>query len=159
MTRVNFISVGDYVFPEIDSAWKKHQKEMLREVKVSKKPFELSIDGQCDSPGQNATYCTVSAMDNKTEKIVDFQIVDVKEVKNSQRMVNTSLNYYLSGLCKNINPEIKLLLLIITELLRLTYSNVNFLISGMEKEGFIRCVQNLDDDFGTDVGLISTDRH
>ena len=29
----------------------------------------------------------------------------------------------------------------------------------MEKEGFIRCVDNLIDNFETDVRLISTDRH
>ena len=41
--------------------------------------LQLSIDGQCDSPGHNATYCTVSAMDVSTSKILDYKIIDVKE--------------------------------------------------------------------------------
>lgn len=104
---------GNYVFPEIQNAWSSHQLQLIQEIRKDNK-LQLSIDGQCDSPGHNATYCTVSAMDVDTNKIVDYKIVDVKEVKNSQ---------------------------------------------SMEKEGFIRTVDNLLDNHEVKINLISTDRH
>jgi hypothetical protein len=64
------------VFPEIDLYWDKHQKDLLKSIDG---PVELAIDGQCDSPGHSATYCTVTAMDLKSEKILNFDIVDVKK--------------------------------------------------------------------------------
>ena len=76
------LSLGDYVFPEIQRAWSNHQTDIINSIKH--RNVQLSIDGQCDSPGHSATYCTVSAMDVSTNKILDYQIVDVKEVKNSQ---------------------------------------------------------------------------
>ena len=74
---------SEYVFPEIKKTWKSHQKTVLEEA--AKKPsVSISVDGQCDSPGHNATYSTVTAMDVDTNKILDFEVVNVKEVKNSQ---------------------------------------------------------------------------
>ena len=68
--------------------WKNHQQEIVNQAK--NETLDLAIDGQCDSPGFNATYCTVSSMDIKTDKILDYQIVDVKEVNNSQGNVSFS---------------------------------------------------------------------
>lgn len=73
---------GEYVFPEIHRFWSEHQQALL--CSASEQHLQLAIDGQCDSPGHSATYCTVSAVDTITEKILDFNVVDVKEVKNSQ---------------------------------------------------------------------------
>lgn len=56
----------------------------MREIRLDNRPVELGIDGQCDSPGHSATYCTVTAIDVKTEKVLDINVLDVKEVKNSQ---------------------------------------------------------------------------
>lgn len=56
----------------------------MKEIKRTRKPISLGVDGQCDSPGHNATYCTVTAMDTETDKVVDISVVDVGEVKNSQ---------------------------------------------------------------------------
>ena len=35
--------------------------------------LELALDGQCDSPGHNATYNTVSTTDTATKQIDQFQ--------------------------------------------------------------------------------------
>ena len=64
--------------------WQEHQQGVVADVIQSGNNLELGIDGQCDSPGHNATYCTVTAMDAKANKIVDLKVVNVKEVKNSQ---------------------------------------------------------------------------
>ena len=81
---MHIISLGDYVFPEIHNAWNCCQREMLGKITKECRQVELSIDGQCDTPGHNATYCTVSSMNIHTNKIIDFNVVDVKEVRNSQ---------------------------------------------------------------------------
>ena len=44
-----------FVFPEIDAAWRKNQLEQIEEIKSSGRMLELALDGQCDSPGHNAT--------------------------------------------------------------------------------------------------------
>jgi len=74
---------GEYVFPEIKRMWKQHQKLVVEEA-ASKDSVSISVDGQCDSPGHNATYCTATAMDVETNKVLDFEVVNVKEVSNSQ---------------------------------------------------------------------------
>ena len=43
----------------------------------------LASDGRCDSPGHSAKYGTYSMLDVKSNKIVDFKVVSVCEVKNA----------------------------------------------------------------------------
>lgn len=105
---------GDYVFPEIDKAWKAHQQDIIEEIHHSGRKLHLALDGQCDTPGHNASYSTVSALDVCTNKIIEYSIVHVKEVKNSQ--------------C-------------------------------MEKEGFMRCMSNIQDKHNLEVQVVATDRH
>ena len=40
--------------------------------------LKLAFDGQCDSPGHNAMYNTVSAIDTATNKLINFKIIHVK---------------------------------------------------------------------------------
>ena len=44
------------MFPEINKAWIQNRKEQYKDVEKSGKPVELGVDGQCDSPGNSATY-------------------------------------------------------------------------------------------------------
>ena len=69
---------GDFVFPEINHAWGKEQKRQIEEITASGRNLQLAVDGQCDTPGHNATYSTVSAMDSETNKLLNFRIVHVK---------------------------------------------------------------------------------
>ena len=46
----------------------------------------LAGDGRCDSPGHSAKYGTYTVLDVKSNKIVDFKVVSVCEVKNSNAM-------------------------------------------------------------------------
>ena len=66
------------VFPEIDAAWRKNQLQQIEEIKSSGRMLELALDGQCDSPGHNATYNTVSTIDTATNKLINFRVVQVK---------------------------------------------------------------------------------
>ncbi|XP_066922298.1 uncharacterized protein [Clytia hemisphaerica] len=77
---------GKHLFPEIRETYKEHHEAVIKEVNARNKLVSLSVDGQCDSPGFNATYCTVTSMDVDSNKILDFKVVNVKESKNSQGM-------------------------------------------------------------------------
>ena len=65
------------------------------------KPLVLAGDGRCDSPGHNAKYGTYSVMEVTTEKIVDFSLVQVSEVANSNAMEKEGLKRCLEFLERN----------------------------------------------------------
>ena len=67
-----------YVFPEINAAWRKNQLEQIEEIKSSGLMLELALDGQCHSQGYNLTCDTVSAKDTATNKLINFRVVHVK---------------------------------------------------------------------------------
>ena len=69
---------GDFIFPKVHSAWEKNGHEQINEIRESGRSLYLAVDGQCDSPGHNATYNTVTMLDTETNKILDFSIVHVK---------------------------------------------------------------------------------
>ncbi|KAL9958117.1 hypothetical protein ACROYT_G035088 [Oculina patagonica] len=43
-------------------------------------------DGRCDSPGHSAKYCTYTFIDFQSHKVVDFKVVSVGQVANSNVM-------------------------------------------------------------------------
>ena len=45
-----------YVFPEINAAWRKNQLEQIEEIKSSGLMLELALDGQCHSQGYNPRF-------------------------------------------------------------------------------------------------------
>ena len=51
-----------FVFPEIDAAWRKNQVQRIEEI----------------VPGHSATYNTVSAIDAETNKVINVRVVHVK---------------------------------------------------------------------------------
>lgn len=55
-----------------------------------------------------------------------------------------------------MNKERRFILMIV---LCAAYSFAPFFFTVMEKEGFVRCVNLLQDHFNVDIRLISTDRH
>ena len=58
----------------------------------------LAGDGGCDSPGHNAKYGTYSLIEATTEKIIDFSLVEVSEVANSNCMEKEGLKRCLQFL-------------------------------------------------------------
>ena len=73
-----------YLFPVINECWKREQNSIFSGL--AGQDLWLSGDGRCDSPGHNAKYGTYTMIDQRTDKIVDFQIVQVTEVNNSNAM-------------------------------------------------------------------------
>ena len=80
-----FYNIQDmYLFPVINEVWAEEQNSVFTELKDTE--LWLSGDGRCDSPGHNAKYGTYTMIDQQSEKIVDFQIVQVSEVTSSNTM-------------------------------------------------------------------------
>ena len=80
-----FYSIQDkYLFPVINEFW--HQEQNSVFSALGDKDLWLSGDGRCDSPGHNAKYDTNTMIDQQTDKIVDFHVVQVTEVNNSNAM-------------------------------------------------------------------------
>ena len=65
----------------INEFWHQEQNSVFSEL--GDKDLWLSGDGCCDSPGHNAKYGTYTMIDQHTDKIVDFHVVQVTEVSSS----------------------------------------------------------------------------
>ena len=80
-----FYNIQDsYLFPVINEIWEGEQNSVFNDLKD--KELWLSGDGRCDSPGHNAKYGTYTMIDQHSNKIVDFHIVQVSEVTSSNAM-------------------------------------------------------------------------
>ena len=64
--------------------WKLNQSSIVAKLSREGNKIDVGVDGQCDSLGHNATYCTVTAMTIPSNEIIDVEVVNVKEVRNSQ---------------------------------------------------------------------------
>ena len=106
--RLNLAFIGKSVFyniqkdiliPVVDKAWKDHQDSLLNEVKKLPK-LDVCGDGRCDSPGHCAKYGTYTVMDENTNKILDFEVIQVTEVSSSNAMEAEGCNRVLKNLKK-----------------------------------------------------------
>ena len=84
-----------YVFPVIDEIWKSHQETLLQS-KVN--PVSIIGDGRCDSPGYSAKYCTYTVMEQSSDKILEFPLIQVSEVANLPAMEKVGLERCLQKL-------------------------------------------------------------
>ena len=73
-----------YLFPVINEFCLREQNSVFSGL--AGQDLWLSGDGRCDSPGHNAKYGTYTMIDQQTDEIVDFQIVQCTEVNNSNAM-------------------------------------------------------------------------
>lgn len=74
-----------HVFPVLNKTWVAEQEAVLSEIR-SQEEVVLCGDGRCDSPGHSAKYCTYTFLDTQSSKVVDFSVVSVTQVKNSNAM-------------------------------------------------------------------------
>ena len=73
-----------YSFSVIKEVWEQEQITVFDDLKG--KDLWLSGDGCCDSPGHSTKHGTYTMIDQITDKIVDFQVVQVSEVTSSNAM-------------------------------------------------------------------------
>ena len=82
----------EYLFPVIHTAYVHQQKAFLEG-----KQLYLSGDGRCDSLGYSAKYCTYSIMDNATDLILDYSLVQVTETGSSVTMEKEGVEHCLTN--------------------------------------------------------------
>ncbi|CAM4571891.1 unnamed protein product [Leuciscus chuanchicus] len=72
-----------YTIPVVMQAWQNEQKGVIRELKEMGGGLAISGDCRSDSPGHCAKYGTYSLIEERTNKIIDLQLVQSSEVPNS----------------------------------------------------------------------------
>ncbi|KAM9327700.1 uncharacterized protein KZ484_019176 [Pholidichthys leucotaenia] len=73
-----------FVFLAVKKAWTNERSAVLSEM--TSQEVALCGDGRCDSPGHSAKYCTYTFLDTQSSKVVDFKVVSVTQVSNSNAM-------------------------------------------------------------------------
>ncbi|KXJ05053.1 hypothetical protein AC249_AIPGENE28460 [Exaiptasia diaphana] len=76
----------NYVTPTIVQCWKEEQRSLLQKMRNEGNDLILSGDGRCDSPGHSAKFGSYTVIEQKTNRVLDFQLVQSNEVKNSSWM-------------------------------------------------------------------------
>ena len=94
--NVSFIGKSSYysvqktfLVPVVMSYWQQEQEALIEDMlaRVDRgKEIKIAGDGQCDSPGFSAKYCTYSLMDQQNGKIVNFNVKQVTECTSSVAM-------------------------------------------------------------------------
>ena len=108
LTNLKFIGKGtfynlreQYLFPVVRSAWQNQQAAVFADLKSRDGRVVLAGDGRCDSPGHCAKYCTYTFLDVDSKKVVDFKVVSVTEVANSNQMEKKGFVETLSSIEAN----------------------------------------------------------
>lgn len=92
-----------FVFPSIEDMFYKMQSDLSREVGDR---ISISVDGNYDSPGFTAEYCTVSAIEQETKQVVAFATIQKSETDNiSARMELEGVKRVLNQIEKDSGIE------------------------------------------------------
>ncbi|XP_078378287.1 uncharacterized protein LOC144661382 [Oculina patagonica] len=100
MRHMNVLTIGystfmkhqkEYLHPAVERTYRQQQSTLLDGIKAEGKELILGGDGRCDSPGHSAKYGSYSLMDLEQNKILDSQLVQSNEVKNSNAMEKEGL--------------------------------------------------------------------
>ncbi|XP_033756770.1 uncharacterized protein LOC117339337 [Pecten maximus] len=75
-----------YIVPSTLSCWQFQQSVVLENLRNTGKDLKLGGDARCSSPGHTAKYGSYTLMDVETSKVIDLQLVQSNEVKNSYNM-------------------------------------------------------------------------
>ena len=96
-----------FLFGVINEAWLSEKTILLCGIK-KKTACSLSGDGRCDTSGHCAKYMTYSILDQASNKVIDMEICQCTQAKNSNRMEKFAFVKLLNGL-KNENIKIEML--------------------------------------------------
>ena len=115
LINLKFIAKGtyfkireQYIFPVVRTTWQQQQQEIFSELKDREGGAVLAGDGRCDSPGHCAKYCTYTFLDVTSQKVIDFNVVSVSQVANSNQMKKKGFVDTLANIEAN-DIEVKLI--------------------------------------------------
>ena len=69
-----------YLVPAVSRVWARQQQALLQQVRDRQTELTVGGDARCDSPGHNAKYASYSFMDLESNKVVEMQLVQVREL-------------------------------------------------------------------------------
>ncbi|KAK3731342.1 hypothetical protein QZH41_004098 [Actinostola sp. cb2023] len=80
-------------------AWLHEQQTVWTDI--GEREVWISGDGRCDSPGFSAKYGTYTMIDQETDKIVDFKLIQVSEVGSSNQMERKGFKQCMDNLLEH----------------------------------------------------------
>ena len=93
-----------YLAPQIHHMWKSTQLQMFEAL--GDQPVVVAGDGQMDSPGFSAKYCTYSLMHGTLDYILQVEIVDVRQAQlKSTVMEKVGCERALDAVLRHINVK------------------------------------------------------
>jgi ribonuclease HI len=108
--NLQFVSSSHYystqtntLFPVVQHTWLTSQNALVKKLNQSD-GVDVCGDGRCDSPGHSAKYGTYTLMDEKTNLIIEFSLVQVTEVTSSNAMEYEGCKRALNSIIKNKIP-------------------------------------------------------
>ncbi len=63
--------------PTVYHVWKSQQNEMFEQLAEMSDGLVLGTDGRSDSPGHSAKYGSYSVIEERINKVIDIQLVQV----------------------------------------------------------------------------------
>lgn len=78
-----YYSAKVVVYPVIKQFYQHEHTNILQRLKQINNSIHLYINGQYDSPGYSAYYCTATAIESITKKIIGYFIVSKLEANNN----------------------------------------------------------------------------
>ena len=91
------------LLPVVNHTYIEMQTAVLKQMKQSGS-VDVCGDGRCDSPGHSAKYGTYTLMDEKTNLIIEFILVQVTEVTSSNAMEYEGCKRTLNSIIKKKIP-------------------------------------------------------
>ena len=68
---------ANYTIPIVISTWKREQAGVISKLKAMKGGLDLAGDGRSDSPGHSAKYGGYNIIEQRLNKVLDIQLVQV----------------------------------------------------------------------------------
>ncbi|KAL8591976.1 hypothetical protein ACOMHN_020454 [Nucella lapillus] len=91
---------GAYLVPAVRNVWQKCQDHLF--LARRGRTLKLAGDGRCDSPGHCAKYCSYTLMDAETAHILQVQLVQSNQVRNSHAMELEGLKTALANMTNKV---------------------------------------------------------
>ncbi|XP_056000372.1 uncharacterized protein LOC125656629 isoform X1 [Ostrea edulis] len=90
-SRTFYSHQASVLFPVIARVWNRHQETYARQAVERGEPLIVGGDGRADSPGHCAKFGSYSTIDLEKGIVIDIQLVQSNEVKNSNGMEKRGL--------------------------------------------------------------------
>ncbi|XP_053550664.1 uncharacterized protein LOC128642041 isoform X1 [Bombina bombina] len=85
-----------YLFPTIHKHWIDDRERNVN--RMQDRAITLCGDGQCESPGYGTKNCTYTMIEEESQKIIDFNVVQVAEASSSVAMESKAFRRTLNNI-------------------------------------------------------------